>query len=647
MQFKNPEVLYFLALLIIPILVHLFQLQKFKKTSFTNVDFLQKLVLQTRKSSILKKWLILCTRLLLLTAVIIAFAQPYFSLKETNEKQRNFIYLDNSLSMSAEGASGKLLPIATQTILENISNDDSFSLLTNANFYKDISSSVLKSVLLKVTNTPKKRSINDILLKIEATHKDGNSSKNILISDFQNVNTRNFKNTSQALTLVPQLVSQTNNLAIDSVFITANNATSFTLKVLIKNQGVKKENIPIAILNDQKLVNKQSFSIEENGTKELSFSIQKQAAFLGKIQLTHNDAFSFDNVFYFAINNTQKINVLSIGKTTDFLSKIYTSQEFNFTSTTVKNTNYNTIQQQQLIIVNELKEIPLSLIASLTEFSKKGGHLVIIPNANSNTASYNLFLKSLKVGKIAPKKTDSLKITAINFSHPLLQDVFSKKVQNFQYPIVQSYYPSSFKRSSNVLSFENTTAFVKSISVAHGKLYWIASSLTKSNSNFTNSPLVVPLFYNFGQQSLHPSKLYYTIDNLNTIDIHSKPNKNTILRMQGNETTFIPLQQKFQNKVVLSTLEQPLIAGFYKVLNEDKIEKTIAFNYAKEESSLQFLNSRTLSKTHKNITSNTSIKDVFQKINTKNEVHWLWKWFLALAIVSLLLEIFILKFFKS
>ena len=44
MQFKNPEILYFLALLIIPILVHLFQLQKFVKTPFTNVAFLQKLV---------------------------------------------------------------------------------------------------------------------------------------------------------------------------------------------------------------------------------------------------------------------------------------------------------------------------------------------------------------------------------------------------------------------------------------------------------------------------------------------------------------------------------------------------------------------------------------------------------------------------
>lgn len=53
-----------------------------------------------------------------------------------------------------------------------------------------------------------------------------------------------------------------------------------------------------------------------------------------------------------------------------------------------------------------------------------------------------------------------------------------------------------------------------------------------------------------------------------------------------------------------------------------------------------------LKKINKGITVSTSIASVFKEINKKNEVHWLWKWFLSLAIVSLLLEILILKFYK-
>ncbi len=41
MQFKNPEILYALFLLLIPIIVHLFQLRKFQKVAFTNVAFLK------------------------------------------------------------------------------------------------------------------------------------------------------------------------------------------------------------------------------------------------------------------------------------------------------------------------------------------------------------------------------------------------------------------------------------------------------------------------------------------------------------------------------------------------------------------------------------------------------------------------------
>ena len=54
MQFKHPEILYALLLLLIPIIVHLFQLRRFQKVPFTNVAFLKEISVQTRKSSTIK-----------------------------------------------------------------------------------------------------------------------------------------------------------------------------------------------------------------------------------------------------------------------------------------------------------------------------------------------------------------------------------------------------------------------------------------------------------------------------------------------------------------------------------------------------------------------------------------------------------------
>ena len=121
MQFKYPELLYALFLLLIPIFIHLFQLRRFQKVDFTNVAFLKKVTLQTRKSSQLKKWLTLLMRMLALASIIIAFAQPFTASKSAlNTQKETIIYIDNSFSMQAKGPQGPLLQRAAQDLFEQI-----------------------------------------------------------------------------------------------------------------------------------------------------------------------------------------------------------------------------------------------------------------------------------------------------------------------------------------------------------------------------------------------------------------------------------------------------------------------------------------------------------------------------------------------
>ena len=648
MQFKNPEVLYFLALLIIPILVHLFQLQKFVKVPFTNVAFLQKLVQENRKSSRIKKWLILCTRMLLFSAILFAFSQPYFSNKNTTKNQHTFIYLDNSLSTNTEGEKGNLLQIAAQEIIKNASKKDVYSLQTNTDFYKDISYSELKYELLKVKNTSKKLKFNSIFLKINnlIENKTNGLSENILISDYQTNYSNEFTNVTPTFSAIKLMASTKTNISIDSVFISNRNTNNFTINVVVKNQGEAKKNIPIAILNNTKLISKQSYSIKKDTLATVPFIIQNQANFLGKIQITYSDTFSFDNTFYFSLNSSKKVNVLSIGNEANFLSKIYTEDEFNFTQSSLQNVNYNSIQKQQLIILNELEQIPETLSKSILDFSNKGGSVVIIPNENSEIISYNSFLKNFADSKIESKILDTLKITTINYEHPLFKNVFQNKVSNFQYPSTQSHYSISSKNSSKIVSFENNLPFISQIKASKNAIYLFSSAINKNNSNFLNSPLIVPIFYNFGKMSFQHSKLYYYLDAENKIDVETNLEKDEILNFSNSESSFIPNQQTFQNKVTISTKEQPNNAGFYYILRKKDTIQTLAFNTPKEESLLNFIDLNSLTETNDNISIFTSILDVFENLNENNEVHWLWKWFLSLAIVSLLLEILILKFYK-
>ncbi|MFT5761766.1 MAG: hypothetical protein ACI8WA_000888 [Polaribacter sp.] len=651
MQFKHPEILYFLGLILIPILVHLFQLQKFKKTPFTNVAFLQKILLQTRKSSKLKKWIILATRILLFIGVIIAFSQPYFSTKKAEEKQHTFIYLDNSLSINTKGEKGNLLQNSIKEIIENNSEKETYSLLTNSNLYENINSIELKKNLLKLQPNADFIGIEEVLLKIEGfkSNKTNTLYQFVLISDFQ-INGENnkidFTNVSSPISFVKLNSVQKNNLSIDSLFIENKNDNNFLIHVVIKNQGALKNNIPIALYNSETVVSKQTFSIKENEEKSISFPIQNQAEINGKIVLDFNDVFSFDNTFYFTLNSTKKINVFSIGKEHEFLSKIYTENEFNFASSSLQNINYSVLQKQELLILNELEELPKSLITFLQSHLKEGKSLVVIPNTNSNLSTYNSFFNKLNVGTVSYKVSDSLKITNINFKNPFFKNVFSKDVSNFQYPTVKSYYNSNFKQASSIIRFENQQDFINQISLKKGTLFWAASALNNANSNFTSSPLVVPVFYNFGKFSAKYPKPYYTIGESNLIDIATVLDKDEVVTIKHNTTSFIPLQQSHTTKVTLETTDIPETQGLYTVNKDNTVLETIAYNYNTSESKLHFLNIKEEIKGNKNLQYSESIADVLQKNKEKNKVTWLWKWFLSLAIVSLIFEILILKFLK-
>lgn len=648
MQFKNPEVLYFLFLLIIPVIVHLFQLQKFVETPFTNVALLQKISTQSRKSNTLKKWLILATRLLVFLSILFSFSQPYLSSKEINENQNFFIYLDNSLSLNTKGNRGNLLKIAAQDIVKYAPQNGVFSLQTNRYFYENIDFLTLKKELLNLKNTSKRQEIESVLLKISEfkESKTKTLTENILISDFQNTYKNVFTNVTPTFSAFKLQSYKKNNISIDSVFLKNKNSKNTTVIVSIKNEGEAQNNIPIAIYNQDKLLSKQSFSIQKNNTKKVTFTLENQTNFLGKVNITFSDTFKFDNTLFFSLHKEDKVKVLCIGNNTKFLTKIYTADEFDLVDANVNTINYNRILKQDLIVLNELETIPTTLVKRLVNFSNNGGTIVIIPSNKAKLNTYNTLLKEISNTSLKAKRKDTLKITSINFNHPIFRDVFTKKVENFQYPTTYSYFPIALNYNNAILSYENKLPFVTEIKAAKGKVFLFSSPLSRENSNFLKSPLIVPLFYNFGKVSYEYSKLYYRLDQENNIDIPIQLHREAVLSLQRDNLKVIPPQQSYQNKVSINTFDYPTEAGFYAVVHQKDTLQTLAFNPPKSESKLQFLNFNSIKNEAKMVKNEASIKDIFTKIDKKNEVQWLWKWFLTLAIVSLLLEILILKFYK-
>lgn len=651
MHFKYPAIFYFLFILIVPILIHLFNLKKFKKIEFTNVQFLKKISIETRKSSHVKKLLILATRLLCFTALIFTFSQPYLGNKKIEDNRHYYIYLDNSESLNTNGNNGNLLKTATHDIIENSPENERYSLLTNDDLRINISKKELKKDLRNIQISNNITSFEDKINAIERELKNKSNDlyKILLISDFQYFTKKinnEFTNVTRPFSVVKLTSNVKNNISVDSVYISTYNTYEKVVSVVIKNQGDEKNDIPIALYNSSKLINKRSFSILKNEEKILEFPIENFHQFKGKIQIDFNESFMFDNVFYFTINSSKKTSILTIGKSLPYISKIFNSDEFNYSSSSLQNLNYNSISSQQLIILNQIQSITKVLESSILKFIENGGNLLVIPNKNIELNTYNSFFKKINSGEILNKYKDSLKITTINFEHPLFRDVFTKEVRNFEYPAVALNYTHNLKGNA-ILMFENKTPFLHEVANSFSKIYLFSSPLDIQSSNIVNSPIIVPTLYNMAKQSLELTKPYYILQKENTIEISKKIEKNEILKISNQKKSFIPSQINFANKVVLSTINEPKTAGFFDItLNRDTLNY-LAYNNSPNESLLTFYDLNTVKKENKNITIFSSIKEYFKEINEKNKVQSLWRLFLAIAIVSLLLEILILKFFST
>jgi hypothetical protein len=654
MQFKYPEILYALLLLLIPIFIHLFQLRRFEKVAFTNVAFLKKVVLQTRKSSRLKKFLILLTRLGLFTALIIAFAQPYLSKNKQSLKPKTVLYLDNSLSMQAKNGTSELFKKAIQDIITNYKEVAELTILTNDDSYVNLNDKDLKNQLLSLEYSPYSKNIKTVLLQADKQFKQVKGIKNhlILVSDFQASNVKdnlpiNKEVQYSFVQLKPQI---TQNISIDSVYIAKQNGLNIDLNVVLKSYNNNTENLSVSLFKEKILVGKTACSLEENQTNTVTFQIPFNDSFNGRIVI--NDNFiPFDNELFFSLNKVEKINVLAIGDQNEFLSKIYTSAEFNLISNKINQVDYNKIANQHLIVLNELETIPLSLQKSISQFVVNGGSLVIIPSLKTNITNYNNLFSALKIGAISKKEKSEHQVNSINFSHSILDNVFEKKIKNFQYPNVKSIFNTTLKNKSSILKFENQQAFISEIKSNKGKVYWIAAAINQLNSNFKSSPLIVPVFYNFGKQSYQLTALYYTLGNKNTVDVKTTILNDEVLTIQGidsnNNSNFIPLQQVSQQKVVLQIEENPKKAGFYQIIKQEKPLKNIAFNYNRIEGATIYSDMKSMVKPYDNVSYSTNIKQTFEGISTAYSVKSYWKYFIALALLFLIIELLLIKFLKN
>ena len=466
MSLLYPDFLWALLLNIIPIFIHLFNLQKHETIYFSDVSLLKSIEEKTKRKSQLKNILLLISRILFVSSVVIAFCFPYKKdqkidlLKDLNKVG---IYIDNSFSMSRSYQNQTLLESAKDDaikLIDNLPDETKYVLTTNIkknNKQYFIDNNEIKKEIINLKTTAQTLTISEAL---EIQHEQLNLEKlnSFWFTDLQE-NTLDLdkikdKSIIKNINILQYGSSSNENISIDSVWFNKNNRTinnNENLNVKITNHSVEEVEFQTKLnINNGEVLNQSFNKINPKESKEIKFdySVSEKGIKSGLISLINppNNELLFDDKYFFSYMLEEKFTIVNIHQGENKSNKSIESLFKSVEKTNYKNIDINngiTIQDlnAELIILNNLSNIDKKTLQLLSSSSKRKS-ILIFPSLSVDVDYKDLYkILGIKSSEIINLKLE-LDIESIDLS-------FLRLI--FDLSCLKTYEPK--KLLTNVFSF--------------------------------------------------------------------------------------------------------------------------------------------------------------------------------------------------
>lgn len=677
MNFVHPWFLTALTALAIPVIIHLFSFRRYKRVFFPNVRFLKELKEETRSYQRLKHLLILLMRLLALTFLVFAFAQPYIPAEKTQGtvvgEKAVHLFIDNSFSMQSLGRSSSILEEARRNagdIIKSHKASDKFQILTNdfeGKHQRYYTRDEAINLVNEIDISPVSRSVSEVLKRqkdLIHAKKTSNASLFIL-SDFQKTSFSPSELTADSgtvLNLIPIQPEGVRNIFIDSVWFSdpvRRAGKNERLYLRIRNSSSEDlESVPIKLFINGVQKGLASVTLQENTVKDtiVSFVGAGEGIQQGKVVLTDYPV-SFDDAFYFSYEIPGVINVLLINgdQPNDYLNSLLGNDStFHLTNTSEKQLDYSALRNNNLVILNEIGTLSSGLSEELRKFMETGGSVLVLPPLKDQNG-YNEFLNAYGIRMEGPDTTRT-SVQQLMADHPLFTGVFEKKPDNVDLPEVRNHYriiPGSRSRLEMLMKLPDGLPYMSVRKTGKGQLFISASAFNEAAGSFVKHALFVPLVYNIALFSAPSGTLYYTIGKDELISTNaSNAAAEQVFRIKSDTGKFetIPEIRRMESTTGLHLHNSIRIAGNYKLLLGNEIREGLSFNYDRAESQMTYYTADELKQqvTGTNVhvleISDGKASVVLEELS---EGRKLWKLCIILALVFVLAEILIIKFWKN
>jgi hypothetical protein len=672
MNFLYPGFLFALLTIAIPIVIHLFNFRKFKKVYFSNVQFLKEAKEQNSSREKLKHLLVLFSRILAIVFLVFAFARPFVSSEKTiNPALRNLvsIYIDNSYSMETVNKEGSLLDEAkrkTKEILGNYGLNDQFQLLTNdfeGKHQRQVGKDEFIQQLDDIKISSASRSLQQVISRLQAGAKNTNHVS-YLLSDFQ----KNFSGTlpiqadsNSAITFIKLNANSIPNISADSLWSLSpvhQSNQSERIVVRLRNFGdedAKDIPIKLSINGQQKAIGNVAVPAGKSITDTLNFSGLNVGWQKGLLTIK-DYPLTFDDKLNFSFKVGKEMNILHItgDQSQTYVRSLFAADSyFKLTEMPEGNIKYASFPSYSLIIVTGLKEPSSGLAQQLKSYVQSGGSVVIFPDLNAGASRYSSFLTALSLPAVEQLNAGDPVSTTLDLKNELFKDVFDQVPKNLDLPVVNKYFSYASPNTSSrhdVLQLPLNKFLLARYSIAAGKIYLSSSSLDSKDGNLARHPVFVPIMFKIAFGSSRAFPLYYATGTSEVLE-SQKINllRNQSLKLRSGQFEAIPDIRQTPGSTLLYVADQIKTPGFYDLIKGDSTLAVMAFNDNRIESDMHYSSDAALAqlfgKQKINIFNSKKDAQSLQVTATSNSQE-LWKLCVILALVFLVIEILLVRFFN-
>lgn len=687
MQFLYPTFLWGLLAAAIPVIIHLFNFRRTKKVLFTNVAFLRAVNTTTSSFRRLKHLLIMAARIAFITALVLAFAQPFLPSKNGKGVKVGgiaSIYVDNSLSMQNELDKKSYLDKAIAKVEELLTvfpQGSQLQLLTN-DFSSDEHSIgntqqiKERTTTIGFTHTP--RTFDNVLkrqMSLAAKHNSQGGNQYLWFSDFQKSTAGDLAkltmDSASRLFIVPVQAKAFQNIFVDSVWLSTpfvREMQTNQLTVRLFNTGERSvENLAVKLFIDDTQVSSTIINVGSKVSTNANFAFNIKGKGFKKARISFDDTpITFDNDYYFVLNAAPTIKVLHLFgqiSTNHYIPTVFDNDSvFAFRSFSASNVDLGQFKNADLIVLEGIQTIEGTMRSALQEFVRAGGSLFIIPTQSPDLQNYNSFLANFNIRGIQAKTITEADFTPLAEpvkSSAFFNDIFDNTTQKelLQMPN-QGGILSWQVMGDKLLSFRNNQPFLTTSKSGNGKVYLLASPLDSQFGEFAKNALFVPIMYKMAALSVRQEPTAYSFEqNTFTVEVENGT-KNTSFKLRRGKLEIIPVQNLNGKQLTIELPKanqlndnQSIESGYYELIANGKVERMVAFNHDHKESMMDFYSVDEL----KSIFNGKKNVQVFDKIDdvdfvkTFKEQNFgvsLWKYFLIAALVFLAIEILLVRIMK-